>query len=194
LTFALLLGPNFFFSICCVNCCTIAMPGRLESKVAIITGGSSGIGRAISLTFAREGAAVVCGDLRETSRKESENEPTHQLIQKNGGKAIFVKCDTSKAQEVEALVHKAVHEYGRVDIMINNAGIAIESTNAKPIWELDEETWDTTMAINAKGVMLGCKYAAIQMMKQDPHPSGDRGWIVNSSSIVGLVGSRNTSM
>src|SRR5262249_34130690 len=153
-----------------------------------------GIGRATSLTFAREGAAIVCGDLRETSRKESEDEPTHQLIQKNGGKAIFVKCDTSKAQEVEALIQKAVQEYGKVDVMVNNAGIALESKIAKPIWELDEETWDTTMAVNAKGVMLGCKYAAIQMMKQDPHPGGDRGWIINLASIVGLVGSPKTSM
>jgi NAD(P)-dependent dehydrogenase (short-subunit alcohol dehydrogenase family) len=168
------------------------MPGRLESKVAIITGASSGIGRATSLTFAREGAAVVCGDLRETSRKESDDEPTHQLIQKNGGKAIFFKCDVSKAQEVEALVQKAVQEYGRVDIMVNNAGIAVESKIAKPIWELDEETWDKTMTVNAKGVMLGCKYAAIQMMKQDPHPGGDRGWIINLASIMGLLASPNT--
>jgi len=170
------------------------MPGRLESKVAIITGASSGIGRATSLTFAREGAAIVCGDLRETSRKETEDEPTHQLIQKNGGKAIFVKCDTSKAEEVEALFQKAVQEYGRVDILVNNAGIAVESTNARPIWELDEETWDSTMAVNAKGVMLGCKYAAIQMMKQAPHPSGDRGWIINLGSLLSLVGSPKTGM
>ena len=170
------------------------MPGRLESKVAIITGASSGIGRATSLTFAREGAAIVCGDLREASRQKSETEPTHQLIQKNGGKAIFVKCDTSKAQEVEALVQKAVQEYGRVDIMVNNAGIALETNNAKPIWELEEETWDTTMAVNAKGVVLGCKYAAIQMMKQDPHPGGDRGWIINLASIVGLVANTKAGM
>ena len=170
------------------------MTGRLESKVAIITGSSSGIGRATSLTFAREGASVVCGDLHETARQESEGEPTHELIQKSGGKAIFVKCDTSKAQEVEALVQKAVQEYGRVDIMVNNAGIALESKAAKPIWELDEEMWDKTMAVNAKGVMLGCKYAAIQMIKQDPHPLCDRGWIINMASILGLVANPNTSM
>lgn len=168
------------------------MPNRLESKVAIITGASSGIGRATSLTFAREGALVVCSDLRETSRQESENEPTHQLIQKNGGKAIFVKCDVSKSQEVEALVQRTVQEYGRIDIMVNNAGIALETESPKPIWELDEEIWDTTMAVNAKGVALGCKYAAIQMMKQDPHPSGDRGWIINLSSILGLLGGAKT--
>jgi len=168
------------------------MPGRLESKVAIITGASSGIGRATSLTFAREGAVIVCGDLRENSLQESEVEPTHQLIQKSGGKAIFIKCDISKAHEVEALVQKAVQVYGKLDIMVNNAGIALESKIAKPIWELDEETWDITMAVNAKGVMLGCKYAAIQMMKQDPHPSGDRGWLINMASILGLLGSPNT--
>jgi len=101
---------------------------------------------------------------------------------------MFVKCDVSKAQEVEALVQKAVHDYGRVDIMVNNAGIAFEPKQWKPIWEVDDETWDTTMAVNAKGVMLGCKYAAIQMMKQDPHPGGDRGWIINLASILGLRG------
>lgn len=168
------------------------MPGRLESKVAIITGSSSGIGRATSLTFAREGAVVVCCDLRETSLQESEHEPTHQQIQKNGGKAMFVKCDVSKAQEVEALVQKAVHDYGRVDIMVNNAGISFEPKQFKPIWEVDDEMWDTTMAVNAKGVMLGCKYAAMQMMKQDPHPGGDRGWIINLASILGLRGAAGT--
>jgi len=75
--------------------------------------------------------------------------------------------------------------------MVNNAGIAIEAsaTERKPIWETSEETWDKTMRINSRGVFLGCKYAGAQMVKQEPHPNGDRGWIINLASILGLVGS-----
>jgi NAD(P)-dependent dehydrogenase (short-subunit alcohol dehydrogenase family) len=165
------------------------MPGRLEGKVAVITGSSSGIGRATSLTFAREGASIVCSDLKETARQEAESEPTHELIKKNGGKVIFVKCDTSKEAEVEALLKAGVKEFGRVDIMVNNAGVALETAKGPlAIWEVDEERWDATMAVNAKGVMFGCKHAARVMMNQEPHPSGDRGWIINLASIFGLVG------
>lgn len=169
------------------------MPGRLEGKIAIVTGASSGLGRATSLTFAREGASVVCSDLRETSRTEAEKEPTHELIKKNGGTAIFVKCDTSKEAEVEAVVQTAVKEFGRLDIMVNNAGISIEAVRGPQfIWELEEDLWDISMAVNGKGVMLGCKHASRVMMNQDPHPSGDRGWIVNLASIFGLVGNQRT--
>ncbi len=72
--------------------------------------------------------------------------------------------------------------------MVNNAGIATEIRNLLPIHETADSTYDTTMAINSRGVFLGCKYAAQQMITQDPHPSGDRGWIINMSSIAGLVG------
>jgi len=170
------------------------MPGRLQGKVAVVTGSSSGIGRAISLTFAREGAAVVCSDLREAARLEAESEPTHELIKKNGGKAVFAKCDTSKEADVEALVQTAVKEFGRLDILVNNAGVAVEtSTGPRPVWEVDEESWDKTMAVNAKGVLFGCKHAARVMMKQEPHSTGDRGWIINLASIFGLVGNPGTS-
>jgi len=171
------------------------MPGRLQGKVAVVTGSSSGIGRAISLTFAREGASVVCSDLRESARLQAESEPTHEMIKKNGGKAVFTKCDTTKEAEVEALIQTAVKEFGRLDIIVNNAGVAIEATSGpKPIWEVDEDSWEKTMAVNAKGVMLGCKHAARVMMKQEPHSTGDRGWIINLASIFGLVGNPGTSM
>ncbi|KAK3714305.1 hypothetical protein LTR37_007891 [Vermiconidia calcicola] len=143
------------------------MPGRLQDKVAIVTGASSGLGRAISLAYAAEGAQVVCADLRETSRYESSSEEqsatTHDLITKEkGGKATFVKCDTTDPEQVENLVKKAVEWGGRVDVMVNNA-------------------------VNSTGVFLGCKYASKQMLNQEPHSSGDRGWIINTASILGLV-------
>jgi NAD(P)-dependent dehydrogenase (short-subunit alcohol dehydrogenase family) len=72
--------------------------------------------------------------------------------------------------------------------MVNNAGVALEADNAMGIWEHDENVWDKTMAVNAKGVYLGCKYASAQMMKQEPHKCGDRGWIINLSSVYGWSG------
>lgn len=72
--------------------------------------------------------------------------------------------------------------------MVNNAGIAIEASNPQPIWSYSEDSWDRTLAVNAKGVFLGCKYASAQMMKQEPHASGDRGWIINLASVLGLNG------
>ncbi|KAJ9636753.1 hypothetical protein H2199_007747 [Coniosporium tulheliwenetii] len=172
------------------------MPGRLHQKVAIVTGASSGIGRAISLAYHREGAYLVCADLRPDARAESPGDtdtPTHEAITSDGGKAIFVKCDVGEAKEVEDLVKRAVEEFGRVDVMVNNAGIAIEAWAPQPIWEFSEETWDKTLSINAKGVFLGCKYAAAQMIKQEPREEwgGDRGWIVNLASVLGLGGSTN---
>lgn len=167
------------------------MPNRLASRVAIITGASSGIGRAIALAYHREGASIVCADVRETTRAGpgESSAPTHEAITRDGGNAIFVKVDVGSAAEVEALVQRAVQVFGRLDIMVNNAGIAIEAHRPQPVWEMDEETWDQTMKINAKGVFLGCKYAAAQMVKQEPLESGCRGWIVNMASILGLRGS-----
>ncbi|KAF2187953.1 short-chain dehydrogenase/reductase-like protein [Zopfia rhizophila CBS 207.26] len=167
------------------------MSGRLQNKVAIITGASSGIGRTTALAYAREGAIIVCSDIRQEARgekPESSNLTTMQELQNLGAKSIFVKCDTSSAQEVEELVKKAVEEYGRVDVMVNNAGIAIEATDPRPVWDYPEENWDKTMAVNLKGVFLGCKYASRQMKSQEPHPNGDRGWIINLSSVLGLGG------
>lgn len=102
------------------------MAGRLQDKIAIITGSSSGLGRAIALAYATEGAHVVLSDIREESRPESasgeQGTTTLDAVTKMGGKAIFVKCDTTKAEEVEALVKKAVEWGGRLDVMVNNAG------------------------------------------------------------------------
>ncbi|CAI0654729.1 unnamed protein product [Colletotrichum noveboracense] len=176
---------------------------RLASKVCIITGSSSGLGRAIALAYAAEGAHIVCADLQPTARAEVESEGianTNDLIRQNGGKAIFIKTDMTKPEQVQNLVSKCVSEFGRLDVhftntkksLVNNAGISLEA--GRPplgIHETPLETWDLTMSVNATSVFLGCKYAIAQMVTQPLLPSGDRGWIVNVSSIFGLVGGRH---
>jgi NAD(P)-dependent dehydrogenase (short-subunit alcohol dehydrogenase family) len=162
--------------------------GRLANKIAVVTGGSSGIGRAICAAYASEGAKVVVADLVDKSRNPKEDTSTVDLVKSLGSDAIFVKVDVSDSQSVDELIKAAVDKWGRVDIMVNNAGIALEASAPKPIWEVTNERWDKTMSINATGVFYGCRAAAKQMISQDPHPSGDRGWLINLSSILGQVG------
>ncbi|TLD20939.1 NAD(P)-binding protein [Venturia nashicola] len=167
------------------------MPNRLQNKIAIVTGSSSGLGRAIALLYAKEGASVLCADLRPEARMNLGDEGevhTHDLIVAEGGKAVFVKCDVGKAGDWEGVVRKCVELWGRIDILVNNAGIALEATNPAPIHLTSEETWDRTMLVNAKSVFLGCKTIITQMLKQELHECGGRGWIVNISSIYGIVG------
>ncbi|CAN9158215.1 unnamed protein product [Alternaria alternata] len=171
------------------------MPGRLQNKIAVITGASSGIGRATALAFASEGASLVCSDLHETARQEyaTDTSPltTVQAVQKLGAKAIFVKCNTTSSTEVEALIQATVKEYGRIDIMVNNAGIAMEAGEhgSRPIWDYDGNAFDKTVDVNVKGVFWGTKYASKQMVGQEPGAEGDRGWIINLSSVYGMRGS-----
>lgn len=146
----------------------------LEDKVALVTGGGSGIGRASALTFAREGAKVIVADVVVEGGEE-----TMQMIREAGGEAIFVKADVSKAAEVEALINKAVETYGRLDCALNNAGI--EGIKA-PTVDCTEENWDRTININLKGVWLCMRCEIHQMLKQGG------GAIVNTSSTAGLVG------
>jgi NAD(P)-dependent dehydrogenase (short-subunit alcohol dehydrogenase family) len=150
------------------------MPGRLEGKVALVTGGGSGIGRATALAFGREGARVVVADVVVAGGEE-----TAALLKQAGGDATFVKTDVSKAAEVEALIARTVTAYGRLDCAHNNAGIeGVEALTA----DYPEEDWDRVLAINLKGVWLCMKYELPQMQRQGG------GAIVNTASIAGLVG------
>ncbi|KAJ5649377.1 NAD(P)-binding protein [Penicillium longicatenatum] len=167
------------------------MSTRLLNKIAIVTGSSSGLGRAISLSYAREGAKVVCADLTPSARMNIQDEGeiyTHELIQKEGGQAIFVTTDVGEANDMQALVQAATNEFGRLDILVNNAGVGLEARRSLArCHETDEEVWDATMKVNAKSIFLGCKYAITQMLAQEPHSSGDRGWIINMSSIMATI-------
>ena len=154
------------------------MGGVLQGKVALVTGGSSGIGKATAIAFAREGASVIVA-----SRRIKESQETVETIKESGGEGIFVKTDVSQATAVEGMVDKAVEAYGSLDCAFNNAGIA----KGAPIHEFPEEDWDQVMDINLKGVWLCMKYEVSQMLR-----SGS-GVIVNNSSVAGLVGAANSS-
>jgi len=156
------------------------MPGQLTDKVALVTGGASGIGRATALTFAREGAKLVIADMHEEGGQQ-----TVHMIRENGGDATFVQADVSRATEVEAMVSATVGTYGRLDCAHNNAGIG--SRPRVRLHELSEEGWDQVMSINLKGVWLCMKYEILQMLRQG------HGAIVNTASIMGLVGSWSRS-
>ncbi|HSR07197.1 MAG TPA: SDR family oxidoreductase [Bryobacteraceae bacterium] len=147
----------------------------LEGKVAVITGGSSGIGRAAALAFAREGAHVAIG-----ARRQTEGEETTRMVRETGGQAVFVQTDVSQTEQVQRLIQAAVERWGRLDCAFNNAGI--EGDAFVHTADYPETTWDQIVAINLTGVFLSMKYELQQMLK---HGSGT---IVNMSSIAGLVG------
>ncbi|KAF2671829.1 NAD(P)-binding protein [Microthyrium microscopicum] len=163
---------------------------RLQDRVAIITGASSGLGRAIALRYASEGAKVVCSDLRPDAIEDEVS--THTLISQNGGRSKFVETDVGSEESVQTLIDLSTQEFGKVDIMVNNAGIAAEAENPTPIYETSADTFHSTIRVNSFGVFLGCKYAGMQMMKQEPYANGDRGWIINIASVLGLVGKSGT--
>ncbi len=152
------------------------MNRELEGKISLITGGTSGIGRDTSVLFAKAGAKVVVA-----GRREAEGNEVVQAIRAQGGDAIFVKADVSRAADVEMLVAKIVEKYGRLDIAFNNAGI--EGVWV-PIVEQSEEDWDRVIDINLKGVWLCLKHEIRQMLKQ-----AGGGAIVNMASVAGLMGS-----
>ncbi len=150
------------------------MPGLLKDKVALVTGGAAGIGRATAHVLAREGAKVVVADILI-----EEGQETVRLIREGGGEATFVKCDVSRSEEVRALVDQTVKTYGRLDCAFNNAGIE-GTVSSTP--DCTEENWDSIMATNLKGEWLCMKYEIPQMLKQGA------GAIVNTASVGGLVG------
>jgi NAD(P)-dependent dehydrogenase (short-subunit alcohol dehydrogenase family) len=151
------------------------MTAELKDKVALVTGGTSGIGRDTAILFAKAGAKVVVAGRRDVEGKE-----TIELIRAAGGEGFFVKADVARASDVEMLVQKTVEKFGSLDVAFNNAGI---EGVWLPINEQSEEDWDRTIDINLKGVWLCLKYEISQMRKQ---PSG--GAIVNMASAAGLMG------
>jgi NAD(P)-dependent dehydrogenase (short-subunit alcohol dehydrogenase family) len=151
------------------------MTAELRGKIAIVTGGTSGIGRDTAVLFAKEGAKVVVA-----GRREAEGKETIDLVRAAGGDGLFVKTDVSKAADVRALVQKTVEKFGRLDIAFNNAGI---EGSFVPIAEQSEEEWDSVININLKGLWLCLKHEIQQMLKQ-----GGGGAIVNMASVAGLVG------
>jgi NAD(P)-dependent dehydrogenase (short-subunit alcohol dehydrogenase family) len=151
------------------------MAGTMKGKVALVTGATSGIGRATALAFATEGARVVAvADFNVEGGKE-----TVRLVKEKGSDGIFVKCNVSKSEDVQALIKTTIAEFGRLDYACNNAGV--QQRQVVPTAELDETEWERIININLKGVFLCMKYEIQQMVKQGS------GVIVNISSIGGLV-------
>ncbi len=151
------------------------MPGKLDGKVSIITGGSSGIGRCTALSFAGEDAKVVVADVNVEGGKE-----TVALIEESGGDALFVQTDVSRTSQVQGMVRSAIERYGKLDLLINVAGRQVETP---PLVDVTEEEWDMVMDINVKGVFLCSKYAIPRMLEVGG------GAIVNVASINALLGS-----
>lgn len=151
------------------------MARQLEGKVALITGGGSGIGRATALAFVREGAKVVVADVVEEGGQE-----TVRLVQAAGGEASFRACDVSDARQVESLIGQVVETHGRLDCAFNNAGIEGAAVRTADYTEAD---WDRVIAVDLKGVWLCMKHEIQQMLSQGG------GAIVNTASAAGLVGS-----
>ncbi len=147
--------------------------GRLEGKVCVVTGGGSGIGRAVCLLFAQEGAAVVAADVNAESA-----ERTAEAILSQDGRGTAMEVDVSQAESVRRMVESTVEELGRIDVLVNNAGFGFAAT----VVETEEADWDRLMSVNLKGVYLGCKYTVPVMIRQGG------GSIVNTASAAGLVG------
>lgn len=146
---------------------------RLQDKVAIITGGGSGLGKAGAFTFAREGAKVVVADYNETSGQAVVDE-----IKAKGGEALFVKVDVSSWEQVQEMVQKTVEAFGTIDILVNNAGVTADSM----LMKMTHEQWDKVININLKGVFNCTKAVAPIMVEKG------RGKIINTSSVVGEQG------
>lgn len=162
------------------------MDNRLQGRIAIITGASSGIGKATAIRFASAGAKVVIADVQSNG---IEDEITKQH---GSDSAIFLTCNVCHETEVEDLIKKTVEWAGRLDIICNYAGVATEASYDFPVrcHTMETKDFDRNMEVNVRGVWLCCKYALKQMLEQEPrepNARGDRtrGWIINAASIAG---------
>ena len=147
----------------------------MKDKVALITGGGSGIGRESSLLFAREGASVVVVDVVDDAGQKTVDEVTSQ-----GGRASYIHADVSSAKDTASMIAHAEREFGRLNVVFNNAGI-MHSSDDDAV-STSEETWDLTMRINARGVFLGCKFAIPALRR------AGGGSIINTASFVAKIG------
>ncbi len=154
---------------------------RFGGSIAIVTGASSGIGRATALQMAREGARVALVDIDREAGLQ-----TLELLQKEGGQGVFLFADVSQSAQVQGVVNRVVELWGRLDTLVNNAG----TMRFAPVTALSEDDWDTVLAVNLRSAFLFCKYAVPHMKR----PSGRRGGaIVNVSSVHGQATTRNVS-
>ncbi len=153
------------------------MPGRLEGKVAVVTGGASGMGRATVLRYLDEGARVVVGDLNETNNKDLMDELGRTGLAEH---AECLRVDVAVEDDVERLIRHAPERFGRLDIVFNNAGLG---GAFGPITEIGVEDWDYTFDVLVRGVFLGIKHAARVLIEQ-----GEGGSIINTASVAGLCG------
>ena len=151
------------------------MDSQFQGKVALVTGGNSGLGKASALSLARAGARVVI-----SGRRAAEGEQVAQLIKHEGGEAVFIRADMSLKPDIEAVVAQTIRKYGRLDCAINNAGV--EGTVFVPTADYSEDTWDEVININLKAVWLCMKYEIPHLLQQKGSS------IVNMSSVAGLVG------
>ena len=156
------------------------MSQMLAGNVAVVTGASSGIGRAIAMTFAQEGARVALADVTETALEGGEK--TLDLILRCGGEAFFERVDVGQWQQIDRLISATVERYGRLDGMVNNAAIS----SATGLLETTEAQWEDVMRVNLTGMFHGCKRAVQQMIKQEPRDEV-RGRIINLGSQQGIV-------
>jgi NAD(P)-dependent dehydrogenase (short-subunit alcohol dehydrogenase family) len=156
------------------------MSSLLAGKIAIVTGGSSGIGRAIATSFADEGAAVVIADVVDEPLEGGES--TLELIRRSGGTAAFERVDVRQWDEVDRLVSATVARHGRLDVIVNNAAIY----SGTPLLETTLAQWDRVMSVNLTGMFHGCKRAVQQMLTQEPR-NEVRGRLINLGSQQGIV-------
>ena len=153
------------------------MANRLEGKIALITGGASGQGRAAAVRFAAEGATIVLSDVNEDGGTQ-----TMHMVQENGGEALFVAADVSMESQAAEMVQAAVRQYGALHILYNNAGIVGHDVDTD-VTRLSVDTWDRILNINLRGIFLGSKYGVPALIE-----SGG-GSVINTASIAGLIGS-----